>query len=51
MLDWSGFDKKPTEKQQKLYKQWKIYLRDSKLSKGEIERRARLFAEQGKKPF
>jgi len=51
MVDWSEIDTiKPTKRQKNLYYRWKAYLKDSKLSTDEIERRSRQWAEFGHVP-
>ena len=40
----------PKKSQAKLFKQWKRYLYDSKLSEDEIVRRAKSFTKKGMKP-
>lgn len=51
MLDWSKAAplKEPTKKQVALYRRWVTYLRDSKLTEDEIQRRAKYFAEINEK--
>lgn len=41
---------KPSKSKAKLYKQWKRYLSDSRLSHDEIIRRAKSFTKKGMKP-
>lgn len=41
---------KKNKKQAKLYKQWKRYLSDSRLSDEEIVRRAKTFTRKGMRP-
>lgn len=50
-IDWSSVERKrqPTRREVSLYRQWKKYLTDSKLSPTEIDSRAKAFAEQKKK--
>jgi hypothetical protein len=51
MLDWSKVAplKQPTKKQASLYRQWVKYLRDSKLTENEIQRRAKYYAENNER--
>lgn len=51
MLDWSDVvvKKKPTRKQRGLYHNWIKYLRDSRLTEDEIQRRAMHYAERNEK--
>ena len=39
-------EKKPTRQQEKLYRKWREYLRDSRLNEAEQHRRASAFADQ-----
>lgn len=42
--------RQPTRKEQSLYRRWVSYLSDSKLSTGEIHKRAAAFTAAGSKP-
>lgn len=43
-INWGIVERPPTKKELRLYRKWKKYLSDSRLSKSEIETRARRYA-------
>lgn len=51
-VDWSDQvgPRKPTRAELASYRRWLAYLRDSRLSPAEVERRATEFAERGMEP-